>query len=273
MNSLRPSLDSLCDIKANILTKVQNSDSFRDYRFQTISEIINANQISAKFGAKECAIVSSSGSLVDSVLGEEIDSHDIVLRFNNAPTLTYEEDVGSETTIRLLNSQILLNEKFNVMSDMMYRIGLKLVWDASDYQFDGNQWFNKSRKFFQTYQRLVDTFPNETIGILDPQLIWKSWDLLQKSTMNSIPKNPPTSGFLGIIVLLNVCSKVDIYEYIPSLRLSNKCHYYDTTIDTGCTFGHWHPLSTEKLYLMAINECNERESVLKGKVSLRGCRE
>lgn len=34
------------------------------------------------------------------------DSHDMVLRFNNAPTENYTDDVGSKTTFRILNSQV-----------------------------------------------------------------------------------------------------------------------------------------------------------------------
>lgn len=40
-------------------------------------------------------------------LPTKTDLHDIVLRFNDAPTNGYEQDVGNKTTIRVVNSQVI----------------------------------------------------------------------------------------------------------------------------------------------------------------------
>ena len=50
-----------------------------------------------------CALVSSSGMLLGSNAGSQIDSTDCVFRLNSAPTLGYEGDVGSKTTIRVVS--------------------------------------------------------------------------------------------------------------------------------------------------------------------------
>eukprot|EP00898_Chlorokybus_atmophyticus_P005324 jgi/Chlat1/5793/Chrsp387S05512 len=51
-----------------------------------------------------CAIVGNSGSLLYEQYGKDIDAHDAVFRFNQAPTLGYEVHVGSRTTFEFLNS-------------------------------------------------------------------------------------------------------------------------------------------------------------------------
>lgn len=54
-----------------------------------------------------CAVVGNSRSMLGSDLGEKIDSHNCVLRFNTAPTEGYEKDVGSRTTARVINWGIM----------------------------------------------------------------------------------------------------------------------------------------------------------------------
>jgi hypothetical protein len=59
-------------------------------------------------GFRTCAVVGSSGSLLSGRFGPEIDAHEAIIRFNNAPVVGFEQLVGSRTTIRFVNSQAIL---------------------------------------------------------------------------------------------------------------------------------------------------------------------
>eukprot|EP00971_Amphidinium_carterae_P333314 6467992-Amphidinium_carterae.1 len=50
-----------------------------------------------------CAVVSNSGVLAKHDFGSEIDSADVVMRFNDAPVEGYEKQVGSKETVRFVN--------------------------------------------------------------------------------------------------------------------------------------------------------------------------
>jgi hypothetical protein len=53
---------------------------------------------------RTCAIVGNSGILNRQGFGDEIDSHDVTLRFNMAPTVSFfARDVGHKTSILMLN--------------------------------------------------------------------------------------------------------------------------------------------------------------------------
>lgn len=54
-----------------------------------------------------CAVVGNSGILLTKELGELIDSHEVVIRLNNARIESYQKNVGSKTTLSFVNSNIL----------------------------------------------------------------------------------------------------------------------------------------------------------------------
>ncbi|KAJ4766743.1 Sialyltransferase-like protein 2 [Rhynchospora pubera] len=69
-------------------------------------EIFNGNRDSGEpYGS--CAVVGNSGILLGSNHGELINSHQFVIRLNNARVVGYERDVGSKTSLSFVNSNIL----------------------------------------------------------------------------------------------------------------------------------------------------------------------
>ena len=49
-----------------------------------------------------CAVVGNSANLLHYRNGANVDAHDMVIRLNDAPTMGFEEFVGSKTTFRLV---------------------------------------------------------------------------------------------------------------------------------------------------------------------------
>ncbi|XP_054483334.1 beta-galactoside alpha-2,6-sialyltransferase 2-like [Anoplopoma fimbria] len=222
---------------------------------------------------QSCAVVMSAGGVLDSSLGREIDSHDAVLRFNAAPTRGFERDVGNKTTIRIINSQIVALPKHKFSSSSLYQDVTLLVWDPASYSANLTQWFQKPDfDLFSAYVRRRRLRPEQPFYILHPDFIWGLWDLIQDNTQDQIQPNPPSSGFIGILLMMSLCREVSVYEFIPSLRRSDLCHYYERYHDAACTLGAYHPLMFEKLLVQRINQGDQDQLRRKGKVTLRGFR-
>ena len=102
--------------------------------------------------------------------GESIDNHEIVLRYNNAPTKGYEEYVGTKYTFKLLNrkwgDELMARaapEESNKRkkANKVYK-SITLLWRAESYHY---------------YAMLRKKYPDEPMYLLAPQLLIPSISL------------------------------------------------------------------------------------------------
>lgn len=74
----------------------------------------------------------------------------------------------------------------------------------------------------------------------------------------------------GLALLLPHCSYVNLFEYVPSMRLTKRCHYFDDFEDASCTFGVWHPLAAEKLLALNLNTAADKTVFKAGYITVPG---
>ncbi|XP_014911912.1 beta-galactoside alpha-2,6-sialyltransferase 2 isoform X2 [Poecilia latipinna] len=233
-------------------------------------ELLNKRQ-QGRSGFKSCAVVTSAGAILHSRLGKEIDAHDAVLRFNAAPTEGYEHDVGNKTTIRIINSQILANPKHEFNTSSIYKNITLVAWDPAPYTVDLQKWYaSPDYNLFGPYIDHRKAHPDQPFYILHPSYVWRLWDVIQSNTQENIQPNPPSSGFIGILLMMALCEQVHVYEYIPSMRQSDLCHYHERYYDAACTLGAYHPLLYEKILIQRINTGPQSDLRRKGRATLPG---
>ncbi|KAM3931705.1 beta-galactoside alpha-2,6-sialyltransferase 1-like isoform 1-T2 [Leptodactylus fuscus] len=274
INQQRESHDLLCHLKhrVNMATLKRSDLPDNETHWSQYLPDKDIHEVVGKL--KRCAVVSSAGAIRGSRLGKEIDSHDAVFRFNAAPTKGYEADVGSKTTFRLLNSQVITQKEHNFLENPIYKDVILIMWDPSPYDADIYQWYKKPEyDFFESYKKYRTANPEQPFYILKPQTLWQFWNIIQESAPELIQPNPPSSGSTGILLMMNICDEVNVYEFLPSSRLTDRCYYFQQFMDSACTYGGYHPLLYEKNLFKKLNQGTEDDITKNGKMTLPGLKD
>ena len=176
-----------------------------------------------------CAVVGNSQTMLSASRGAEIDAHGVVVRLNNAPTLGFERFVGGRTTHRLLNGvwtqRYASNaiESNHVANVMPLEVGVTAVATralAKDYQDLGDAIRARGRRDV-SLSRLSDEFVARA-GVVLKTLRDRLESLRgveggaagREREGNGVPypgKASPSSGFVSIFFLLQMCKNVTVY--------------------------------------------------------------
>ncbi|XP_070538912.1 beta-galactoside alpha-2,6-sialyltransferase 2-like isoform X2 [Ptychodera flava] len=256
--------DVLCRIRqANSMQVLTRASS--PFKELGIAEYFPEKTIEESLHFNTCAVVFSSSSLKYTALGKEIDNHDAVLRFNDAPTAGFERDVGSKTTIRLINSNAF--QKLSQQNYRHFKNVTLVIWRSGPLNDSMYTWYSEKPgiNLFSKYIAWKTLFPDQDVVLLHPLTLWRELDTLVYFTEGRVRCRPPSSGFTGAVLMLRICEKIDIYGYERHLSRS-ECHYYDSTT---CTETPWHPLGPEK-DLMGAAHTGTMEAMDRGRVTLNG---
>lgn len=165
----------------------------------------------------DCAVVGSSGSLRGSGMGTEIDAHDVVIRFNLAPTIGYEPDVGTRTDIRLINCPSF--KTVNLKTNSQKKDYLKSI-DPSEARII------TCSKLGGTV-RWTSAFRNRCINDMF------SADELKRHRKERGHAYEPTFGFEGTVRALHACTRVHLYGMSDPATSNFQYHYYDLPKSIG----------------------------------------
>ncbi|KAJ3584513.1 hypothetical protein NHX12_015008 [Muraenolepis orangiensis] len=147
---------------------------------------------------RTCAVVGNSNNLLGSHYGAEIDFHDVVMRFNRARIVGYEEDVGNKTTLQLMYPASSMDLDNN--THLMF-----VPFKTHDLQWLVSAFTPHSIK--QTYTGVnIATKANQyLVKVLHPgfiKYVYESW--LEKHG------GYPSTGFLGVVLAIHICDEVKV---------------------------------------------------------------
>ncbi|XP_054908539.1 alpha-N-acetyl-neuraminyl-2,3-beta-galactosyl-1,3-N-acetyl-galactosaminide alpha-2,6-sialyltransferase [Poeciliopsis prolifica] len=191
-----------------------------------------------------CAVVSSSGQMLGTGAGDEIDRTGCVIRMNNAPTRGYEKDVGNRTTIRVVShtSVPLLVENqryyFKQSTDTIY-----VFWGPKrNMRQDGGG------IIFNVLLKLAVKYPKLNMYVMTQDKIEYCDKVFQNETGKNRMKTGAflSTGFFTMILAMDMCDRISVYGMIDDSYCSRAnhsdapYHYYEQKGFSECRMYTYH---------------------------------
>lgn len=174
-----------------------------------------------------CAVISSSGVMLQHNYGAEIDEADMILRFNDAATDTFEYYVGSRTTFRTCN---------DIFPGKVHEGAVEMDQDICYIMIPGSK-ENDTDALYDEYPDCEMHAIEENLSLVATEVIQELYPPNYFSAEAESSKSADftdrwklTTGTMGVLVALSICDEVWLYamtdgphEAIPGTR----DHYYD----------------------------------------------
>eukprot|EP00740_Mantoniella_antarctica_P009658 CAMPEP_0181382978 /NCGR_PEP_ID=MMETSP1106-20121128/21078_1 /TAXON_ID=81844 /ORGANISM="Mantoniella antarctica, Strain SL-175" /LENGTH=423 /DNA_ID=CAMNT_0023502535 /DNA_START=89 /DNA_END=1361 /DNA_ORIENTATION=- len=200
-----------------------------------------ARDLPAMADFSTCAVVGSSGSLLDRRLGVEIESHTAVFRANDAPTAGFEAHVGRKTTLRVQNIAYCgFRERTT-----------ELTVHYTDHR--------------RAHVGAVCTAPH--IKRISPRMLAYSkayWTRARPPAPEDLTlgKAKLSGGFYAVALAMHLCGRVDVYGFDQHDE-----HYYDKVKQVSSPFAARHAWTYERRCLKLLGHSGEK-GVLQGRITV-----
>ncbi|XP_078585775.1 alpha-2,8-sialyltransferase 8B-like [Branchiostoma floridae x Branchiostoma japonicum] len=186
-----------------------------------------------------CALVGSSGILLKSRCGAEIDSSDFVIRFNLSPRDGYTKDVGKKSSMMVLNTN-MSHKAYDIFNNTAVNKEARLreMFQTADNSI---LFFPKSNRYWGMYKGLEQILRRQGLnaGIVmgvttsergHDEIRHMVWDVLDSQHTSEMP----STGLLLVEIAITFCDRVRLYGFYPFSRDQQNhavpFHYWDASI-------------------------------------------
>ncbi|XP_075038037.1 alpha-N-acetylgalactosaminide alpha-2,6-sialyltransferase 5 [Mixophyes fleayi] len=204
-----------------------------------------------KMRCKSCALVTSSGHLLGSKLGDRIDQTECVIRMNDAPTHGHGQDVGNKTSLRVVahsSMQRVLrnrNELLNLSQGTVF-----IFWGPNHYmRRDGKG------VIYNHLQLINKILPRLKIHIITRHKMLQFDELFKKETGKDrkVSNTWLSTGWFTMSIALELCDKINVYGMVPP-------DFCRSTNHTSVPYHYYEPLGPDECAMYISHEKGRKGS-------------